>query len=706
MKRLLVTLIALVLCYGLKAQESVIWAHEVIDVSSEFGTLEYSAMQTLHQPNVYPQGGENPNAWRPKNDDKEDWVMVAFETPIRARQVAISETENPGAVRRVLAYDTDYNEYTLFEVTPRPIPIDRRLLNITFEETNYDIQAIRVELDGSVVPGFNAIDAIGISDSNIPINVLIELASGVADELAAEELGENVNSTYIEHSPIISPDGKRLYFSRKYHPDNAGGVDDPEDIWVSEWDDEKGEWLPAKNVGEPLNTPGPNFISSISMVDGKEQFILGNRYGKKGRMYSGVSISYLDNGKYLDPEGVDIENEYNYSNKADFFQVPGGEVMLLSVERDDSYGGRDLYVSFKKGKVWGEPKNMGGDVNTASEEAAPFLAADGKTLYFSTSGYSGYGGLDIYVSRRLDDSWEKWSPPDNLGSGINTEQDDQYFSIPSSGKHLYFTRGDTDSDTDIFRFKVDEFFIDPDDPIMASVTHLMEQEPIEVAASGEDEPVSQPTAPEQPVIVQVSGKVLNAKTNEPIPNVKVIVERLPDGIDIGEVTSLEDGSYKFALRPGARFGISASLDGFIAQNENLDLNETKEAQSIEMNLTLAPIEVGRPIVLNNIFFAFDKDALTTASYPELERVLEYLQSGRIQKIEIAGHTDSKGPDEYNLNLSKRRARSVYNYFLSNGIDRSRLESVGYGESKPVDTNDTDEGRKKNRRVEFKVLETG
>jgi len=450
----LFALVALVV-YISKAQETVSWGTQVIDVSSEYSPYEYSAIQALHRPNVLPSGGENPNAWRPKNTSKEEFIMVSFNTPIKAKQIAIAESENPGAVKAVYGYDREYNEYLLFELTPRDLPIESRLLNLFFEETTYDIKAIRVVLDGATVPGYNSLDAIGISASNIPINVLIEIAGGLNTNLQADKLSANVNSQYIEHSPIISPDGKRLYFSRRYHPDNIGGADDQEDIWVSELDEATGEWKPARNIGPPLNTQGPNFISSISVINGEEVLILGNKYGKKGRMYTGSSMAVRNGDDYSKPVSLDIESEYNYSPKADFFLTPSGEAIILSAERDDSYGGRDLYISFKKSKLeWTEPVNLGGTINTLQEEASPFLAKDGKTLYFSSGGHSGYGGLDIYVTRRLDDTWLKWSAPENMGSGINTDIDDEYFSIPSSGKHLYFTRGKVDDDTDIFRFKL------------------------------------------------------------------------------------------------------------------------------------------------------------------------------------------------------------------------------------------------------------
>lgn len=672
------------------SQEAIVWGSQVLDVSTEFEPLEYSAIQALHKPNVLPLGGKNPNAWRPKRQDKEEFITVQFDKPIKAQQVAIAESENPGAVTAVIAYDKNYNPYELFRLSARALPIETRLLNLFFQETAFEVLAIKVIMDCSVVPGFNSIDAIGISDSNIPINVLIDLAKGVSGKVESEKLGKNVNSTYVEHSPIISPDGKRLYFSRKYHPENSGGVDDPEDIWMSEWDEASGEWLPAKNVGPPLNNPGPNFISSISVSpEGEDLLMLGNRYGKKGRMYAGVSTATYKDGAYTTPQSVEVENEYNYSPKADFFLSPGGDVLIQSIERDESNGGRDLYVSFKRqGTLWSEPINMGTDLNTAAEEAAPFLAQDGKTLYYSSNGFSGYGGLDIFVTRRLDDSWTKWSIPDNLGTGINTDLDDQYFSIPTSGDQLYFTRGNVDDDTDIFTFKVNDFFVDPEDPIAQSVGHLME------------------TAEEKPVLVQVKGKVVDSKTGQPMANVPVNIERLPDGLKIGTVTSDEDGNYEITLRPGARFGIAAESDGYLAENQNIDLNDKTEAETIELPLNLSPIEKGAPIVINNIFFAVNKAELTTSSYAELQRILDLMISGKIAKIEVSGHTSSDGSKEFNYSLSRKRANAVYSFFIDNGVEENRMESVGYGPSKPVASNNTLEGRKKNRRVEFKVLETG
>lgn len=674
------TLIAALLFYvHTHAQETVKWASEVMHVTSETTALQYAASQVLHTPNVYPKGGESPNAWRPARPDNDEYIVVKFDAPIRAQQIAIAETENPGAVSKVFAYDSLDNEYLLFDLNPRPIPLQSRLLNLFFEKTPYRIAYIRVDIKGGNVPGFNSIDAIGLSSSNIPISVLINLAKNVNEELSTEKLGVNVNSQYLEQSPILSPDGKRLYFSRRSHPDNVGGVDDYEDIWYSDLDEETQEWLPAKNLGPPLNTPGPNFICSITQVDGETVLLLGNRYEKRGRMAQGISMSRSKgDGKWEKPTNLDVINDYNYSEKVDYYMSTDAKTILMAVERDDTYGDRDIYVSFlQTDGNWSEPKNLGNVINSADVESGPFIHHDGETLYFSSKGFRGYGGADIYVSKRLDDTWTNWSQPENLGKGVNGPDDDTYFNIPSTGSHAYFTRGRADENTDVYRFRIDELFIEPtDEPTTIDPTEIF---------------------------VTIHGNVFDSKTNEPVV-CSVLVERLPDGIEIGNAQTNEYGEFVFKVRPGATYGILAQKDGYLSQNENIDLNEITEITDIQRDLFLSPIEKGVAITLNNIFFDFDKSDLKTSSYAELERVLKLMQDDKIKKIEISGHTDSIGDDDYNLALSQRRAWSVYSFFIANGIRATRLESIGYGETLPIVPNDTRANQAKNRRVEFKIIE--
>ncbi|WP_040396699.1 OmpA family protein, partial [Cesiribacter andamanensis] len=396
--------------------------------------------------------------------------------------------------------------------------------------------------------------------------------------------------------------------------------------------------------------------------------LLGNRYGRRGKMSAGVSMSYKDGDKWTTPQALEIDNEYNFSDQANFYLAQSRKTLLMSVQREDTRGDRDLYVSFlKENGTWTEPKNLGDIINTAGTEGSPFLAADDRTLYFSSNGFSGYGGSDIYVTRRLDDTWTNWSEPENLGSSINSEGDDLFFNIPLSGEQAYYSRGANEEDVDIYSLDLPVFY--------------------------------KPS----PVVV-IKGKVYNAKTNDPIGNARIMYERLSDGVEVGIARSESDGAYQIILPYGERYGYLAEAPNYVSISANINLIEEQEFKEITQDLYLMPIEVGARITINNIFFDFDRATLRPESYPELNRLLELMNEYPNMRIKIEGHTDSIGTDEYNKGLSERRAAAVARFLQVNGIAQSRFSSVGLGESQPVATNDTDEGRQQNRRVEFEIME--
>lgn len=665
-------LLLAILCIisGFVSAQNVQWANEVIEFSSELSPLQYSANQALNKPNVLPNGGENPNAWTPKNPNRVEYIKVGFQSPMIVQQIAIGESYNPGSVSSVYVYDQAGNETQVYTFNSRPIGEEGRLLNIFINPTSFEVTAVKVELDGRAVPGYNSIDAIGISDSEVPINVgnLIRVAENLGEDLEAQRLSPAVNSETSEFRPLISPDGKTLFFSRSNHPDNVGGVNDDEDIWFSELDETTGEWQEAQNIGSVLNNKGPNYISSITPDGNSVLLLLGNEYLPNGKMKAGLSVSRKTETGWSQPEALKVDNLYNYNEKANFYMANNRKTLLMSIEREDSHGDRDLYASFvKPDGNWTEPVNLGNAVNTASEESAPFLAADDETLYFSSDGYAGFGGTDIYVTRRLDDSWKNWSEPENLGPDINSENDDEFFNIPASGEYAYYSRGVGTDNMDIFKLEL---------------------------------PVFYKPAP----VVLVQGKVFNAKTNEALGDVKILYERLPDGTEIGLATSdPSTGAYKIVLPSGARYGYLAEAEGYVAVNANIDLNDLEEYKEITQDLFLVPIETGATVVMNNIFFDFDRSAVQEDSYPELRRVVEFMNDNPGVEIEISGHTDSMGPTNYNQGLSERRARSVFDYLIENGVASDRVVSRGFGESNPVADNESDEGRAQNRRVEFKIL---
>jgi OOP family OmpA-OmpF porin len=650
------------------------WATKVIGFSSELTPVQYSAKQALGKPNVLPAGGQNPNAWAPDKPGRKEFLKLGYDNPVNVRQIAIAESHNPSAIYRVLLYDEAGKEHEVSSLNPMVVPLKGRMLNIFIETTPYKVNAVKIEFDGAAVPDYYGIDAVAITDSNFPIIADIPKLQLLASGITIEQLDRNVNSDYPEQNPLLSPDGKTLYFSRSNHPENVGGVNDKEDIWYSELDS-TGHWQLAKNMKQ-FNNDYPNFINTISSVtpDGKSAIIvLGNKYLDNGKMQAGVSISSNIGGNWSKPVGLNITNDYNYNEKANYFLTNNRQTLLMSVERDDSHGDRDLYVSFMKSdSVWTEPLNLGDVINTAGEESAPFLASDDRTLYYSSNGFSGYGGNDIYVSKRLDDSWTSWSEPENLGPEINSPLEDLFFNIPASSDYAYYSRGVSEKNTDIFRVKL---------PIVKN-----------------PEPW-----------VTVKGKVLDENGN-PV-NAKIIYERLPDGKTMGIAqTNPATGEYEIRLPGGHLYGVRAEAKDKLSESQNLDLSNTTADVVIEhKDFNLEPIKVATvqenaTITLNNIFFDFDKVTLKQESFPELNRIVDLMNQKTKMTIEIAGHTDAIGPDAYNLDLSQRRAKSVMNYLIENGkINKDRISIAFFGESKPIESNDTREGRKKNRRVEFKII---
>lgn len=674
MRRLSLSLFLLVLVTGYTRGQVVQWASKVIEFSSELTPIQYSANQALGKPNVLPAGGQSPNAWAPDKPNRKEFLKLGFANPISIRQIAIAESYNPSAIYRVLAYDEAGTEHVINSFNPMAVPLKGRMLNIFVETTPYKVAAIRIEFDGAAVPDYFSIDAVAISDSNYPIIADIPTMQLLASGILIEALDKNVNSEYDELNPLLSPDGKTLYFSRRNHPENIGGSSDKEDIWFSELD-ASGQWQLARNMGTKFNNGGPNFVSTIQSTtpDGKSAImLLGNRYLPNGKMLAGVSISTRVNGEWGTPKALNIADDYNVAQKANYFLADNRQTLLMSVERDDTFGDRDLYVSFiKSDSSWTAPLNLGDVVNTAGEESAPFLASDDKTLYFSSNGFSGYGGSDIFVTRRLDDTWTNWSEPENLGPELNSPLEDLFFNIPASSEFAYYSRGVSESNTDIFRIKL---------PIVKS------PEPF-VTVKGK-------------IVDKTSGKALGAK---------IVYERLPDGKGLGiSQSNPETGVYEIRLPAGELYGLRAESEGSLSENQNLDLRDIKFDQTIERDFNLDPIGLAKvednaSILLNNLFFDLEKATLRPESFPELNRIVTLMNEKPAMQIEIAGHTDTTGDEEYNLSLSKKRADSVASYLAEKGIDKSRMTVAFFGETKPMVSNETREGRKKNRRVEFKIL---
>ncbi len=488
-----------------------------------------------------------------------------------------------------------------------------------------------------------------------------------------ENLGDAVNTNLPEMRPTISADGNLLFFIRQDDPSNTqyATVPNSQDIWYSTRDS-AGKWSAAKHLSSKVNASHYNAVYWIS--PDLNTILLKGAFTDGQYLGTGLSMIHKRNdNSWTKAEMLKIRdfNKYSATPQLGACMAHDGKTLLFYMTDKKGSFDNDLYVSFLEGhNIWTAPKSLGKKINLKeNNEMSPFIAADNVTLYFASDRPGGIGEMDIWMSKRLDDSWTKWSDPINLGKPINTEGSEAFFTLDAGGEYAYLSSSDgAFGASDIVRVKL-----------------LEKEKP-------------------NPVVL-VSGNVYNAKTKQPL-HASLVYQTLPDGADAGNgISSPVDGSFKIVLPYNKNYSIRATADKFFAISENLNLDSLVKAgyKEIHKDLYLAPIEIGQVFRLNNVFFDFDKYNLRSESFIELDRVVAFLNDYPTVEIEMSAHTDSKGSDDYNFTLSDNRAKSVKEYILSKGITATRIISQGYGETKPVDTNDTNEGRQMNRRVEFKIL---
>lgn len=656
---------------GLCRAQEVQWASKLQGFSSEYikesTGKEYRAVQALGYPNSIPPFGETACAWSPYNADSnvEEWIKVGFERPQKARQIVIVENFNQGCITKVFAYDAAGKEVSVLD-NGMPVLSDvGRVLSLNMPDTTFEVSSVKVVLNPIRVKGYNQIDAIGLNASAKPFELKINVYKDAPKEIIKENLGVGVNSKAQEVAPVISPDGKTIFFTRGKFEKNIGGAEN-QDVWFST---RQGElWGEAQNMGNPINNADNNAIVSIS-PDGKTLYLM-NVYRPDGTMTFGLSKSTRSKSGWSMPVECKIEDIYNLDkrNNTEFALSPKGNVLVMSVKRQDTNGDRDLYVSFLKSDgTWSKPLNMGSVINTADVESAPFIATDNKTLYFTSYGHAGYGGGDIFITRRLDESWTKWSQPENLGPAINTPQWDGFLSIPASGDYAYVSSMQNSmGGEDIFRFKV--------------------------YSAIRPEPVA-----------MISGSVLDADTKKPVTT-EVVTNLLKDNSNVSKVEyDPETGEYKILLPVQESYRLSAVKDGFFPLDEIVDLSKDKRYRDIKRNILLVPIKEGKKITLNTVVFEQSKFELVPQSLPDLDRIAEMMNKYTNMEILVEGHTDNQGDFNLNMELSDNRVKEVKKYLMGKGIAETRIQIKGWGSTKPVASNEIEETRKRNRRVEFTIL---
>lgn len=504
----------------------------------------------------------------------------------------------------------------------------------------------------------------------------IELLKQNYRGLSINVLGEGINTSGDEWDPNPSIDGRNLYYSASHRSGGKGGSD----IWIAEFKD--GTWKNPKNLNANVNTERNETIDNVSL-DGNTLLLSGNFAGT----YGNFDIYFLERDSSgwgaLRHLPRPINSEYtdesaNLSADGQFLLFtsdrPGGvgefRAYDSGIYNGSSMGNMDIYVSEKHDGQWGKPINLGKTINTPFAERSAFLHPDGKTLYFSSDGHYGLGNLDVFVSKRLSDtSWTDWSEPVNLGKEINSILDDWGYKISLNGDSAFFSaynRTIGQGGWDLYSINL------PDE-----------------------------LKPEK--LVSIKGKIIDEKGNPVYAN--VIWEDLEKNSHLGEISSNpSNGEFLVALTKGKFYGYYVKKDGYYPSSAFLDLKNEINSNEINITITLTKIDdfkKGEKIIINNIFFDFDSYIIKKESFPELNRLVEFLKINKF-KIDIIGHTDSNGSSKYNLDLSLKRANSIKDYLISKSINETDLNAIGLGESEPIFDNNSDFNQKQNRRVEIKI----
>jgi len=482
-------------------------------------------------------------------------------------------------------------------------------------------------------------------------------------------LGENINTEFREYGPLITSDGSRLYFTSRRKGTTGNQIADDgmyyEDIYESIHN--SSGWAKARNIGAPLNTKMHDAIVGLS-PDGQTIYVYIDDNG--GDIY----VSTLKGSKWQKPKNISENiNRESHESRA-CLSSDNRTLYFISGKNSKSIGGRDIFYSTRdRSGNWSKPINIGKPINSEYDECDVFIHPDGRTLYFSSNGHNTMGGYDIFKSVK-DDSGN-WSEPENLGYPINTPLDDVFFSITASGRNAYYTsvRPDGYGLHDIYELRF------PTKEAKQNVPKVL--------------------------VTLVKGTISDADNGSPLEADIEITDNSKNEVISTFKSNSSTGAYIVNLPSGKNYGLSVSRNGYLFHSENFNLADTADFQEFEIDVKLKKIQVGTTIILKNIFFDYNKSTLKPESYAELDRVAEILSKQPNLKIEISGHTDNQGSLKYNTDLSESRAKTVVDYLIGKGISENRLTYKGYAYEKPIATNDTEEGRSANRRVEFKILET-
>jgi outer membrane protein OmpA-like peptidoglycan-associated protein/tetratricopeptide (TPR) repeat protein len=487
-----------------------------------------------------------------------------------------------------------------------------------------------------------------------------------------KNLGENINTPLSEYLPALTADSKTLIFTKKLVAETGY---EQEDFYVSQLQ-EDGSWSVAKNLGEPINTYDNEGAETIS-ADGKFLvYTVCNRPKDFGSC--DLYFSVLKNGQWTRPQnmGADINTQHWESQPS---LSADGNTLYFSSGRPGGKGEKDIWMSKRNANgTFSKPVSI--NINSSGNEECPFIHSDNETLYFTSTGYLGMGGADLFMSKKQTGG--TWGEPIHLGYPINSANHESALIISIDGKTAYFASNKNGGfgGVDLYSFEMPEQF--------------------------RPKPVT-----------YIKGTVYHAQTKAKL-SAEVAIANLELDENIQVLTTNADGEFLICLPAGIDYRFGVEKEGFLFHSENFAL---KEASSIEkpflIDIPLQPIptvvantttsnpaaETSKPVILKNVFFETGSAILQPISKTELQVLLDFLNANPTLNVQINGHTDNVGAPDSNLKLSTNRAQAVVDYLIKNGIGANRLRSKGFGETSPIDTNDTPDGRQNNRRTEFVVF---
>ena len=471
---------------------------------------------------------------------------------------------------------------------------------------------------------------------------------------APQNAGPGVNSAENEYWPALSFDGKELVFTRRLQNIN-------EDFFYSI--EAENNWSAARPLEGNVNTPQSEAAQKISADGDWMVFTANNRRDGFGNYDLYISYKTTLGWGTAENLGATVNSEQWDSQPC---LSPDKKDLYFASRRFGGFGGIDIYVCrlLPNGR-WSEPENLGAGINTAGDDQCPFIHADNQTLYFTSNGWQGYGGNDLFVARKGYGG--SWSKPLNLGYPINTIDDEGTLFITADGKTAYYAsdRSDSKGGLDIYSFEL--------------------RQDIRPAKT-----------------LWVKGTVTDKKTGAGLPSLVELTD-LATKQTINLVATDKSGHYFMTLPVGKDYAFSVNQKGYLFYSDNFLMTGLSPDSTYEKNIALQPIEVNASIILKNVFFDVNKFDLKPESQVELDKLVQLLLENPSLKIEISGHTDNVGKPADNLTLSNNRAKAVVTYLLSKNIPVARLVAKGYGETKPVADNKTEEGKALNRRTEMKVI---